>query len=120
MKFWSELLSSVCSGRQWWDGGGLTGVRPVVVLHGRQVEEGVVAGRPGALVRLLPAVQFLVVVQGPFFTEGAIAQVAFVLPGGEEAEGESGGGQENPELFTDPKADVKHQTKQRREGAGFT
>lgn len=66
---------------------GLTGMRPVVVLHGRQVEEGVVAGRPGALVRFLPAVQFLVVVQSPFFAEGALAQVALVLPGGREGDG---------------------------------
>ena len=59
---------------------------PVVVLHGRQVEEGVVAGRPGALVRFLPTVQFPVVVQGPFFTEGALTQLTFKLPagGGEE------------------------------------
>lgn len=41
---------------------GLTSMSPVVVLHGGQVEEGVVAGRPGTLVRFLPAVQFLVVV----------------------------------------------------------
>lgn len=60
----------------------LTGVRPVVVLHGRQVEEGVVAGRPDALVRLLPVVQFHVVVQGPLFAEGAVAQVALELPAG--------------------------------------
>lgn len=59
---------------------------PVVVLHGRQVEEGVVAGWPGTLVRFLPTVQFLVVVQSPFFTEGALAQVTFILPGGEEQE----------------------------------
>lgn len=59
---------------------------PVVVLHGRQVEEGVVAGWPGTLVRLLPTVQFLVVVQSPFFTEGALAQVTFILPGGGEQE----------------------------------
>lgn len=70
-------------GRLW---GGLTSMGPVVVLHGRQVEEGVVAGRPGTLVRLLPVVQFLVVVQSPFFTEGALAQVTLVLPGGTEEE----------------------------------
>lgn len=57
---------------------------PVVVLHGRQVEEGVVAGRPGTLVRFLPVVQFHVVVQGPLFTEGAVAQLAFKLPAGAE------------------------------------
>lgn len=57
---------------------------PVVVFHGRQVEEGVVAGRPGALVWFLPTVQFHVVVQGPFFTEGALTQVTFELPGAEE------------------------------------
>lgn len=81
------------------------------------------AGRPGALVRLLPTVQFLVVVQSPFFTEGALAQVTFILPGGGEQERQGGGElegrewgrQENPELFTDPKADVKHQTNQRRQ-----
>lgn len=66
--------------------GGLTCMGPVVVLHGGQVEEGVVAGRPGTLVRLLPVVQFLVVVQSPFFTEGALAQVTLVLPGGTEEE----------------------------------
>lgn len=60
----------------------LTGVRPVMVLHGRQAEEGVVARRPGALVRLLPAVQLHVVVQGPFFSEGAVAQVTLKLPTG--------------------------------------
>lgn len=59
---------------------------PVVVLHGRQVEEGVVAGWPGTLVRFLPTVQFLVVVQSPFFTEGALTQVTFILPGGGEQE----------------------------------
>lgn len=66
--------------------GGLTSMGPVVVLHGGQVEEGVVAGRPGTLVRFLPIVQFLVVVQSPFFTEGALAQVTLVLPGGREEE----------------------------------
>lgn len=70
-------------GRPW---GGLTSMGPVVVLHGGQVEEGVVAGRPGTLVRFLPVVQFLVVVQSPFFTEGALAQVTLVLPGGREEE----------------------------------
>lgn len=59
---------------------------PVVVLHGRQVEEGVVAGRPGTLIWFLPTVQFHVVVQGPFLAEGALAQVAFKLPGGAERE----------------------------------
>lgn len=70
-------------------------MRPVVVLHGRQAEEGVVARRPGALVRLLPAVQLHVVVQGPFFTEGAVAQVTLKLPagGGGKAAGELGGGE---------------------------
>lgn len=60
-----------------------------MVLHGRQAEEGVVARRPGALVRLLPAVQLHVVVQGPFFSEGAVAQVTLKLPTG----GELGGGE---------------------------
>lgn len=70
-----EVTSSQC----------LTSVCPVVVLHGWQVEEGVVAGRPGALIWFLSTVQFHVVVQGPFFTEGALTQVAFKLPaGGEE------------------------------------
>lgn len=90
----------------------LTGVCPVVVLHGRQVEEGVVAGRPGALKWFLPTVQFHVVVQGPFFTEGAIAQLAFKLPaGGEERRrGMRRRGRrkkKKEELFTDPKADIK-------------
>lgn len=66
-----------------------------MVLHGRQAEEGVVARRPGALVRLLSAVQLHVVVQGPFFSEGAVAQVTLKLPTGgkgEKAAGELGGG----------------------------
>lgn len=42
------------------------------------------ARRPGTLIWFLPTVQFHVVVQGPFFTEGAVAQVAFKLPAGEE------------------------------------
>lgn len=42
------------------------------------------AGRPRTLIWFLPTVQFHVVVQGPFFTEGALAQVALKLPGGEE------------------------------------
>lgn len=62
----------------------------VVVLHGRQVEEGIVAGRPGTLIWFLPTVQFLVVVQGPFFTEGTFAQVTFILPKGEEKQRQSG------------------------------
>lgn len=101
----------------------LTGVGPVVVLHGRQAEEGVVARRPGALVRLLPAVQLHVVVQGPFFTEGAVAQVTLKLPArgaGGKAAGELGGGEagwrgereKKTELFTDPKADVKKKKKE--------
>lgn len=68
----------------YWPWASLTSVCPVVVLHGWQVEEGVVAGGPGALIWFLPTVQFHVVVQGPFFTEGAITQVTFKLPGGEE------------------------------------
>lgn len=69
------------------------------------------AGRPGTLIWFLPTVQFHVVVQGPFFTEGALAQLAFKLPAGEE-ERQSGMKRrrkrgENEELFTDPKADVK-------------
>lgn len=68
------------------------------------------AGRPGTLIWFLPTVQLHVVVQGPFFTEGALAQVTFKLPAGEEERQRGMRGrrrEKNEELFTDPKADVK-------------
>lgn len=41
------------------------------------------AGWPGTLIWFLSTVQFHVVVEGPFFAEGALAQLAFKLPAGE-------------------------------------
>lgn len=38
------------------------------------------AGWPGTLIWFLSTVQFHVVVEGPFFAEGAIAQLTFKLP----------------------------------------
>lgn len=79
------------------------------------------AGWPGTLIWFFPTVQFHVVVQGPFFTEGALAQLAFELPveerghrrskrrqSGTSRKRKRGEKKKNEELFTDPKADIKH------------
>lgn len=55
-------------------------VCPVVVFHGGGREEGVVARGPGAPERLLPRVEFHVVVQGPLLCETSVTQVAGELP----------------------------------------
>lgn len=57
-----------------------TCVCPVVVLHGRGCEEGVVTGGPRALERLFSRVQLHVVVQGPLLGETSITQVACKFP----------------------------------------
>lgn len=62
--------------------------------------------RPCTLIWFLPIVQFHMVVQGPFFTEGPLTQVAFKLPAG-EGETRRERGEKTQELFTDPKADLK-------------
>lgn len=58
-----------------------TCVRPNVVFHRRSREEGVMAGRPGALKWLLPRVQLHVVVQRPLLREAPVTQVTCEFPG---------------------------------------
>lgn len=58
----------------------LTCVCPVVVFHGRQGEEGVVAGWPGTLMGLVPRMQLHVVIQSPLLTERPVAQITLKLP----------------------------------------
>lgn len=77
-------------------------MRPVVVFHGGRREEGVVAGRPGTLERLLPRVQFHVVVEGPLLCETSVAQVARELP----AWGKSRGCKHYPQGSARPQTDV--------------
>lgn len=55
-------------------------VSPNVVFHRRSREEGVMAGRPGALKWLLPRVQLHVVVQRPLLREAPVTQVTCEFP----------------------------------------
>lgn len=51
-----------------------------MVLHGRESQEGVMTRGPSALEGFVSRVQLHVVVQSPFLTEGALAQITLKLP----------------------------------------